>query len=169
MTSFDFGILNVQSHDLSSLCNALLIEITFSFYQISYMMDRAGELKEFIWRWVWCCHIFQIARWETIMLSYISNNVVIYFQLQDERQLSQNTFTGGPAWRRPLGRWLRRGSYSQPSSSSNSSRWMSSENTRWTRWSQETQNIGYPGQLVFWPVLKRLTIRVYFASIPQTS
>ena len=50
MTSFDFEILNVQSHDLSSLCNALLIEITFSFHQISYMMDRAGELKEFIWR-----------------------------------------------------------------------------------------------------------------------
>ena len=110
-----------------------------------------------------CCHIFRI------MLSYISNNVVIYFQLQDERQLSQNTFTGGPAWRRPLGRWLRRGSYSQPSWSSNSSRWMSSENTWWTCWSQETQNIGYPGQLVFWPVLKRLTIRVYFASIPATS
>ena len=47
MTSFDFEILNVQSH---GLCNALLIEITFSFHQISYMMDRAGELKEFIWR-----------------------------------------------------------------------------------------------------------------------
>ena len=71
MTSFDFEILNVQSHDLSSLCNALLIEITFSFHQISYMMDRAGELKEFVWRWVWCCHIFQIARWETIITKHI--------------------------------------------------------------------------------------------------
>ena len=48
MTSFDFEIL---THLCSKpRCNALLIEITFSFYQISYMMDRAGELKEFIWR-----------------------------------------------------------------------------------------------------------------------
>ena len=62
------SLINVQNHDLSSLCNALLIEITFSFYQISYMMDRAGELKEFIWRWV--CHIFAIARWETIITKH---------------------------------------------------------------------------------------------------
>ena len=67
------SLINVQSHDYAML---YWLKSLKSFYQISYMMDRAGELKEFIWRWVWSCHIFPIARdnnnifpiarWETI-------------------------------------------------------------------------------------------------------
>ena len=150
MTSFYLHLSNVQSHDLSSLCNALSIEITFfPFFTrfptwwtglVSWKSSFGGEFDLVI-------YIFPITRWETIY----------------HKTRSQVGWHDGDHW---TDGW---GGRAIVSLAQASSRWMSSENTRWTCWSQETQNIGYPGQSNFWLVLKRLTIRVYFKSIPAAS
>ena len=120
------SLINVQSHDYAMLhwLKSLFPFTRFPTWWtglVSWKSSFGGEFDLVI-------YIFPITRWETIY----------------HKTRSQVGWHDGDHW---TDGW---GGRAIVSLAQASSRWMSSENTRWTCWSQET---GYPGQ-IFWLVLR---------------